>query len=227
MQTLGLASEGKPTDGMLKRLFWPTIENQFDLDAVSVQGFWVCTVCAVLSMILLISTGNALIGIVIGVTFFLGGMGVRERSIAAAVLVFSCYALDKVLSIESLIVTGVHTGGSPVIGIVTFTLLLANVRGTMLARKWRMEAARGGYVPDPDAMPERMTSTFGDKLANVMPAKFWPGAKFVFFPLAALLLGFTLVLIAATPFVKKQVRQAQQAQQQQDRGVYEVTPSGR
>ena len=215
MQTLGLASEQKPTDGMFKRLFWPTIENQYDVDLMGVQGFWVCTVCAVLSMILLIATGNALIGILIGITFFLGGMGVRERSIAAAVLVFGCYALDKVLSIESLVLTGVHTGGNPLIGVVAFMLLLANVRGTILARKWRVQAERGGYVADPDAMPERTTSTLPDKMANVMPAKLWPGAKFVFFPLAGLLLGFSLVLILEMPFVKKQVRQLQQQSQTQ------------
>ena len=209
MQTLGLASEQKPTDGMFKRLFWPTIENQYDVDLVSVQGFWVCTVCAVLSMILLIATGNALIGIVIGITFFIGGMGVREGSLAAAVAVFACYALDKVLSIESVMLTGVHTGGNPLFGAVAFMLLLANVRGTMLARKWRMQAARGGYVEDPDAMVQRTTSTFADKMTNVMPAKLWPGAKFVFFPLAALLLGFTLMLMVAMPFVKKDIRAVQ------------------
>jgi hypothetical protein len=60
---------------------------------VGQQGFWVCTAVAVLSLILLNLTGSAIIGDLVGITYFLGALGVRERSIAAAVFVFLCYGI--------------------------------------------------------------------------------------------------------------------------------------
>ena len=213
MQTLGLASEQKPTDGMLKRLFWPTIENQYDLDAVSVQGFWLCVIVAVLSFVLLTLTGNWFIGLLIFITYALGGTGVRERSVAAAVLVFSCYLFDKLLSIETLALTGVTGFNNPIAGVLALALLAANIRGTLLAKRWEHEAAARGLVADPDQMPERATTTAFDKVANTLPPRVWPVGRFIFFPLAGISILLIVLVMVMTPFAAKQRKQ--QIQQQQ------------
>jgi hypothetical protein len=198
MQTLGLASAPQATDGLFKRLFWPTIENQYDVDLVGQQGFWICTIVAVISTVMLIATGQPLIGLLVGITYLLAGMGVRERSIAAAVLIFACYFLDRLSSVE-LMVMGSTAAGNPMLGIAATLLLFANVRATILSRKWR--------APDTPAeigeLPERMNSTVFDKVANSMPAAVWPKARFAFYPLAGLLLMLTILGMIALPFLQR------------------------
>jgi hypothetical protein len=39
------------TDNLFKRLFWPRIESHYDVDLLGQQGFWVCSIVAVLSLI--------------------------------------------------------------------------------------------------------------------------------------------------------------------------------
>jgi hypothetical protein len=51
METLGLSSQPQPTDNLFKRLFWPRIESHYDVDLLGQQGFWVCSIVAVLSLI--------------------------------------------------------------------------------------------------------------------------------------------------------------------------------
>src|SRR5579875_2450873 len=177
MQTLGLASEQKPTDGMLKRLFWPTIENQYDLDLVSVQGFWVCFVVGVLSFVVLLVTGHFVEAPLLAFTYLLAATGVRERSIAAAVLIFLCYTTDRV---------GGLFMGQPSIGVLpiaSMLLLFANIRATLLAKRWEMlgEAEQTETV-------ERANGSFPEKVSNVMPPKVWPVGRYFFFPLAGLVL---------------------------------------
>jgi len=199
MQTLGLASEPKPTDGFVKRLLWPTIENEYDADLVSQQGLWVCTAVGVLSLVMSLLAGSPLIGLLIAVTYWLGGCGVRERSFAAALLVFICFLGDKLISIEAGVV-GVPGGGggNPLMGIVTLGLLFANVRATLLSRRWSKEHSQD----ETGERPERLTDSMGDKFSNVLPAKIWPVARFVFFPLAGVLLLLTLLSGIGLPFVK-------------------------
>jgi hypothetical protein len=205
MQTLGLASEQRPTDGMLKRLFWPSIENQYDVDLVGQQGFWVCVIVAVLSTVMLVVTGQAIVGSLVGLTYLLAGMGVRERSVAAAVLIFLCYFVDRVGSF----VLGMG-GGNPLLGAVALMLLFANVRATILSRRWRA-ADTPAEVAE---IPERTTSSFGDKLSNQMPTAVWPKGRFVFYPLAGLLLLLTvagMVMLQVMPH--RRVAQQPQGQQ--------------
>src|ERR1019366_6073387 len=117
MQTLGLSSAPQPSDGMFKRLFWPEIANEYDVDLVGQQGFWVCFAVAILSTVVSLFTGHALLGVFIGVTYFLGALGVRQRNAPAAVLIFLCYLLDRVVSVESMIL-GLGGGGNPLLGMV-------------------------------------------------------------------------------------------------------------
>ncbi len=83
-----------------------------------------------------------------------------------------------------------YGASSPLIGLVALMLLLANVRATLLARRWNVS----GENPDREEALDRSTSSIGDKLSNVMPTTVWPKGRFVFYPLASLL----LLLTAAT-----------------------------
>jgi hypothetical protein len=212
MQTLGLASEIKPTDGMFKRLFWPTIENQYDLDLVSVQGFWVCVIVGVLSCVLLLATGQLLVGFLIAATYLLGATGVRQRSIAAAILIFLCYSTDRIGGIFM---------GQPnfgVIPIVSLLLLFANVRATVLARRWRSSG-----TPEHTEAPELSHESVTDKLANGMPARVWPIGRFVFFPLAGILLLLTVVGVAMYPRAHRKQLELQKQRQEGDAITVEPT----
>ena len=212
MQTLGLASDIKPTDGMFKRLFWPTIENQYDLDLVSVQGFWVCVVVGVFSLVVLVMAGQTVLAPLIAATYLLGAVGVRQRSIAAAVLIFCSYTLDRV---------GGLFMGQPTIGVIPIAamlLLFANVRATILAQRW----SKAG-TPEQTEAVDLVNESFTEKLANVMPGRIWPVGRFVFFPLAGVLLVLTVVGLVMYPAAhRKQLEQQRKEDQVQ---TFTVTPT--
>jgi hypothetical protein len=129
MQTLGLSSKSQSTDNLFKRLFWPAIESQYDVDLLGQQGFWVCTIVAVLSLVLMIVFGTPITGIFTALVFFLGGCGVRQRSVAASATVFALYLINWA--------GGVVLGsvGNPLVPLVILMLLFANVRATILSRR--------------------------------------------------------------------------------------------
>jgi hypothetical protein len=176
VQTLGLSSAPQPTDGLFKRLFWPEIANQYDVDLVGQQGFWLCFAVAVLSTVVSMFTGHPLLGVFIGATYFLGALGVRERNAAAAILLFLCYLLDRVVSVESMVL-GFGGGGNPLLGIAATMLLFANIRATMLSRRWQSPATPA----EVSEFPDRSRTSFGDKLVNSLPETLWPRAQYVFF----------------------------------------------
>ena len=196
MQTLGLASEQKPTDGMLKRLFWPTIENAYDVDLIGKQGFWLCVMVAVLSAVSLAVMGHGFYGIFVALSYLLAGIGVRERSLPAAVVIFSCYLLDRVIGLI-LIPYGLG-GSSPLVGTVVLMLLFANVRATWLARNW----SRSGRNDDVVEFPTSVNTSFADRFANVWPRAIWPSGQFLFYPLAAALV--VLMIVGTATLVRRQ-----------------------
>lgn len=197
MQTLGLSSAPQPTDNLFKRLLWPEIANGYDLDLVSQQGFWLCFVVAAFSAVMLAVTGHPIMALLVGCTYFLGGTGVRQRSVAAAILIFACYIIDRAATIEAMFL-GIPGGGNPIVGIVAVMLLFANVRATFLARRWqRLETPA-----EISEMPERMTSSFSDKLANTLPEKLWPVGRYVFYPLAGILLALLILGMIGLPIAK-------------------------
>jgi hypothetical protein len=208
MQTLGLASAPQPTDGLFKRLFWPTIENLYDVDLVGQQGFWVCTVVAVLSTIMLVVSGNVILGVLIGITYFLAGLGVRERSLVAAVVISLCYALDRIAGFE------MGQAGNPLFPSVAMMLLFANVRATFLTRRWTASANE-----DVGELPDRTMDSFTDKLANGFPAKAWPKLRWLFYPLGFGLLALSIlsVIVAAKQRPRPTVKDTPSA-------TYEVSP---
>jgi hypothetical protein len=193
MQTLGLSSKPQPTDNIFKRLFWPTIESQYDVDLLGQQGFWVCTAVAVLSLVLLIFLSMPISGLITAVIFFLGGCGVRERSIAASVLVFLLYSWNLIASA----ILGAF--GNPLLQSVVLMLLLANVRATILSRRWVAQPTE----VDGNELPERSQTSLMERFANQLPVKVWPISRYLFFPLATIML---LLSIAGVSMSKKRAQ---------------------
>lgn len=182
MQTLGLSSKPQPTDNLFKRLFWPAIESQYDVDLLGQQGFWVCTIVAVLSLIVMIVLGTPITGVFTAFVFFLGGCGVRQRSVAAAAMVFTLYLVNWAGGIV------IGSIGNPLIPLVILMLLFANVRATVMSRRWMAQPVDS---VDQD-FPERSMETVTDRFANKLPVAVWPKSRYVFFPLAGILLLLTV-----------------------------------
>jgi len=183
---------------MFKRLFWPDIENQYDVDLVGQQGFWVCFAVAVLTTVVSIVTGQTVLGLIIGVTYFLAGLGVRQRSVAAAALIFSCYFVDRIFQLESMWL-GLGAGGNPLVGIVATMLLFANIRATILSRRWQTPET----PVDVSELPVRSTGSFGDKLSNALPEALWPKTRYIFYPLASVLLLISVAGVISVPLMKR------------------------
>jgi hypothetical protein len=190
MQTLGLSSKPQPTDNLFKRLLWPAIESQYDVDLLGQQGFWVCTIIAVMSLVLLVM-GTPVIAVVTAIIFFLGGCGVRQRSIPASIFVSLLYLVNFVGGIT------LGSPGNPLIQTVVVMLLFANVRATVLSQRWITQPVGTGD----QELPERLTESFTDRFSNVLPAKLWPVGRYVFFPMVVITLLLTIVGFVA---MKKQ-----------------------
>jgi hypothetical protein len=182
MQTLGLSGgESKRSDGRLKSIFWPTVENAWDVDYLGRQGFWICLVIAVFQLLVALATGTPIMivtGVAAALVFFLGGMGVRQGNWPAAALVFAIYFAGLLFTMAS----GQFPG---FLAIIAAALLLSNVRSAFLASEWRPAS-------EEEDRPTRFSDTLGDKLADQLPAKAWPVLQIPFFVLAALVLLLSL-----------------------------------
>jgi len=182
MQTLGLQGESKRSDGRLKSIFWPAVENAWDVDYLGRQGFCICTIVALLQVAIAVLSGHPVyraVGVIEALIFFIGGMGVRQASWPAAALLFAIFFLN--------LLTTIAQGGLPnVLTIIVAGILLSNVRAAFLASEWKPAAPE-------DDQPTRFSETLGDKIIDQLPAKLWPVLQIPFFGLAAILLLFTLL----------------------------------
>jgi len=170
MQTLGLSESTPRTESRWRALLWPTIRNQWDLDYVTRQGFWVCFVLATMTLVVNMAAGFVFDGLFEAGFYYLAAMGVRERSRSAGIAAFTAYLLS------GFVMYRFGQNGFSILRIVFLALLLANVRGNLQAAGWKGDADEG--------TPERLNDTFGDKLADQMPRVVWPKGKYLFFVLA-------------------------------------------
>ena len=181
MQTLGLSSESQRSDGWLKSLLWPTVDNAWDVDYLGQQGMWVCTVVAVFGLAASFLTGNPIvIGIAIlsALFFVLGGMGIREANWPAAALLFAVELCNVLLQ--------------PGFFSVAFALiLLSNLRATFLASEWK-PAAEG------EDRPTLFSETIRDKYVDQLPYILWPKLQILFFILGAAMLVLNLLVVLYT-----------------------------
>ena len=177
MQTLGLSSESKRSDGRLKSIFWPTVENAWDVNYLGQQGFWICVIVGLLQALVGVFSGNPVLlvaYVAMALVFLAGGMGVREANWPAAAMVFALFFCDILYTLAVGRLPGILT-------IVCAGILLSNVRAAFLASEWR--PAQEG-----EDRPTRFNESFRDKLVNQWPARVWPVLQVPFFALAALLL---------------------------------------
>ncbi len=182
MGYLGLSEPAEKQDNIFQRLFWPS-DHAGEADTLGQQGFWICAVVAIISLVALSVQRHWILALLSFAFFLLGGIGVREHSTPAAVFVALAYALNQAL--------GLFLGQFPgFLAFVACVLLIANIRGTWIASQHK-------FSGDPDAFPERLNSTFRDKLVDQMPAKVWPRTKILFFVIAALYMLLTLFGTAA------------------------------
>ncbi len=178
MGYLGLDETTVKDDNLFQRLFWPS-DNPSDTDALGVQGFWICIVVAAFSTIVLLLTGNLLLALITLAFFVLGGIGVREHSVSAAILVSVAYLVGVIGNVFLGIPPGALT-------IIAALMLLTNIRAAHIAKKWAKN-------PDPATMPDRHSETALDLLVDQMPAKVWPVAKIPFYCVAGIYM-FVLLL---------------------------------
>lgn len=171
METLGLSGSAERADGRLKSLFWPSIQSGTDVDYLGSQGYWVCTVVAVASFVLLIVSGQPITGSAIFLFYYLGGVGVRERSRYAALVIFVMYILDTLLM-------------PGVLRFILSALLLSNLRATWIAASWRPGS-------DEALLPARLNETFADKVADQLPPWLWPKIRIAYYVFSV---GFLLLV---------------------------------
>ena len=162
MQTLGLSDSTPRTEGRLKSLFWPSIQSGADVDYLGAQGYWVCAGVAVISFAVFVALRQPLTGVFVLLFYYLGGVGVRERSRFAAVAVFVMYAADLLLSPFS------------IVRVLLSALLLSNLRATWIAALWRPESEEA-------ALPPRLAATWGDKFADRFPMWLWPKIRIFYY----------------------------------------------
>src|SRR5229473_95078 len=172
METLGLSGSAERSEGRLKSLFWPSIQNGTDVDYLGAQGYWVCTIVAIVSFVFLAINGQPITGVAVLLFYYVGGVGVRERSYYAALVVFIMYLLDTLLA-------------PGIVRIILSALLLSNLRATWIAATWRPESEEA-------ALPPRLNETFTDKLADQLPTWLWPKVRVAYYIYSA---GFLLLVI--------------------------------
>lgn len=172
MQTLGLSDSSTRSESRLKSLFWPSIQSGADVDYLAVQGFWVCTIVGVISLVLLSFGARAPItGLLVFFLFHLGGVGVREHNPFAAAVMLVYYLVDF---LASFIFTVLNSPGIGVVRIIVIALLLSNLRATWIAGNWKPDS-------DEAALPPRFGDTFFDKFADKWPAFIWPKVKILYY----------------------------------------------
>jgi hypothetical protein len=127
-----------------------------------------------LSAALLTFAGRPIIGAVVFLFYFVGGVGVRERSSSAAAVVLLMYILDAVVT------------GRSIVRVLFAALLFSNLRATWIASSWK---------PDSDAaiLPPRCADTWSDKFADKLPPFLWPKMRILYYVFSV---GLLVVSIA-------------------------------
>jgi hypothetical protein len=178
MQTLGISDSTPRSESWLKSLFWPSIQSGADVDYLGAQGYWVCTLVAAVTFILALAIGQPIIGVLVVLFYYLGGVGVRERSRYAATVIFAAFALDTLVS------------GIGVVRIILGALLLSNLRATWIASQWRPESEEA-------ELPPRLSETWNDKFTDKFPSWLWPKVRILYYIFSACWLLVIAIGVAA------------------------------
>ena len=156
-------SKSAPTDGW-KSIFWPTVENAWDVDYLGRQGFWICLWIAVFQLIVSALTGNPIViavGFAEALVFLIGGMGVRENNWPAAALIFCLFFLNQLYGLAS--GQFLTPGGDAGISILRPRWHSPTSVPRFLLQEWKCPIAEG------EDQPTRFNDSFRDKLADQLP----------------------------------------------------------
>lgn len=178
METLGLSGPPVRNESIFRRIFWPSSES-VDADMLGQQGFWICLLLALLTVITAAFQRHIILGVLFALFYFLGGIGVREHDVVAAISVATVYLLNAV---GAVLMTRQFPGW---LVLFVILILVSNVRGCWIASKWL-------HAGDPDLAPLRMKENWRDRLVDQMPARVWPRMRTVFYVLVFLVLMATL-----------------------------------
>ena len=177
MQTLGLSDSTPRTENRLKSLFWPSIQNGADVDYLGAQGYWVCVLVGGFNFVGSAVTGHPILGLLVLLYYFLGGVGVRERSIYAAAAVLLFYVVDSLAA------------GISVVRILFIALLVSNLRAIWMTFRWAPESEEA-------SLPPRLAETWTDKFADRLPLWLWPKVRIFYYIFSAGVLVLTTVALA-------------------------------
>jgi hypothetical protein len=184
MQTLGLSESTPRTESRLKTLFWPSIQTGSDVDYLGAQGYWVCTLVALVSLVVLVLRGNSILGPMVFLFYYVGGVGVRERSRYAAAVVLLMYVLDALFARPG------------VLTVLFSALLISNLRATWIASSWKSDSEAA-------ILPPRLGDTWGDKFADKLPAFLWPKVRVLYYVFSGgylLFIAFGLAVLLSRRF---------------------------
>jgi hypothetical protein len=109
--------------------------------------------------------------------YYLGGVGVRDRSRYAAAVVLIMFVADMA------------TAGPGVLRVLIAALLLSNLRATWIATRWKPQS-------DEAALPPRFSETWGDKFADKLPMFLWPKVRVLYYVFSACFLLFVAIGLA-------------------------------
>jgi hypothetical protein len=144
MQTLGLSDSTPRTESRLKSLFWPSIRTASDVDYLGAQGYWFCAILALLSLVVLLFNGNSILGPLIFLFYYVGGVGVRERGRYAAAVVLRMFIAEAVLGDAAV-------GGHGVVKILIAAVRFSTLRATWIASSWKPDSEAGASTFFPPA----------------------------------------------------------------------------
>ena len=178
MQTLGLSESTPATDNRLKSLFWPAVNTAIDVDYLGTQGYWLCTVVAIIALLFLLMFGQWVFGLLYFAFYYVGAVGVRERNrYVALIIAVMCsaetLALLITLALNVMSMSFLMTAWT-FLHVILTALLVANVRATWIASRWRAESENA-------VVPPRLSGTWGDKLADQWPMWFWPRIQLLYY----------------------------------------------
>jgi hypothetical protein len=199
MQTLGVSDSLPRSESRIKSLLWPSIQSGSDVDYLGIQGYWVCTLVAAMTLVVALFTlaqsSGTRQGIVVflflgvlSVFFYLGGCGVREGSRFAAVIIFFVYALDWLTAVLSAPVSV-----SLLIKLAISAVLLSNLRATWVAARWVPGGAES-------ALPARRSTTLSDKFVDQLPRWLWPKIRIPYYIYSAFVLLIVILGYGALLF---------------------------
>jgi hypothetical protein len=149
-----------------------------NLEIAGSARFFSSLLMAILSFLVYAFTGHEILGTIVLLFFFLGGVGVRVHSRYAAAVVLILYLVDTVATGPNAVRVGIAA------------VLFSNLRATWIASTWNPESTEAMFPP-------RLAETWSDKFSDTLPTWLWPNIRMPFyvFSIAFLLLEALGVII--------------------------------